>query len=596
MKRLSILIFSFFNLLIFTTSCQDFFEQESDHIIFADKDHLNNAVDTIYSVTGIMDKMQLLADRTILLGELRGDLVSVTSYASANVRQIANFNIDDNNIYNSPRDYYAVINNCNYFIAKADTALKNNRNEYIFMREWAAVKAFRAWTYLQLALNYGEVRYVTSPILTKQDADREEEYPLLNIQQLCLELINDLKPLVPEYAAEYPSYGTIGGVDTHLSFFPIYILLGELNLWAGNYREAALNYYNYINTRNGTNSYYATGIAAASWGNQQQTTWDSYSYNTGLYNWTSYTTQGEAITQIAISQEYDSVPNPRYNQLRSLFNSRDDNDYHVSITPSVRLQEISAWQDYCMVTGNEGDLSRDTIIVPKGLEHHMDGDLRLRIGWAEVEDYPGKNNERLTTQTIRKFSTRNVSIWRRQMVYLRMAEALNRAGYPRFAYQILETGVNNQVLKDSVLSYYCTAADSAFINQFNFPNQLYALEGSGYDATIQGMHSRGSGESRANPHYRFPTFVTGDTLAQQMDSVECMILTEGALEFSYEGHRFYDLMRMALRRNDPGFLADRVYARRGINHAGTVKGEIQADLYDKKNWYLKWNGKLGIGK
>ena len=39
------------------TSCEDFFEQESDHVIFADKDHLGNAVDTIYSVMGIMDKI-----------------------------------------------------------------------------------------------------------------------------------------------------------------------------------------------------------------------------------------------------------------------------------------------------------------------------------------------------------------------------------------------------------------------------------------------------------------------------------------------------------------------------------------------------------
>ena len=250
------------------TSCEDFFEQESYHVIFADKDHLGNAVDTIYSVTGIMDKMQILADRTILLGELRGDLVSLTDYAPANVRQIAEFNVDDDNIYNSPRDYYAVINNCNYFIAKADTALKNNRNQYIFMREFAAVKAFRAWTYLQLALNYGQVRFVTKPILTKQDADRETDYPMLEIAPLCDELINDLKPLVPEYATEYPSYGSIAGVDTRLSYFPLYILLGELNLWAGHYGEAALNYYKYISHRNGLNRYYATDTDGISCGNE----------------------------------------------------------------------------------------------------------------------------------------------------------------------------------------------------------------------------------------------------------------------------------------------------------------------------------------
>jgi predicted ABC-class ATPase len=174
MKRLKIFLTAICVICGFV-SCSDFFDQDSEHVIFADDGHLNNATDTIYSVTGILNKLQALADRTILLGELRGDLTDVTANASSDLRDVANFNIGDNNIYNAPRDYYAVINNCNYFIAHADTALKNNRNEYIFMKEYAAVKAIRAWTYLQLVLNYGSVPFVTEPILTKQDS--EAQYP-----------------------------------------------------------------------------------------------------------------------------------------------------------------------------------------------------------------------------------------------------------------------------------------------------------------------------------------------------------------------------------------------------------------------------------
>ena len=55
------------------------------------------------------------------------------------------------------------------------------------------------------------------------------------------------------------------------------------------------------------------------------------------------------------------------------------------------------------------------------------------------------------------------------MVYLRLAEALNRAGYPRFAFQILARGVNNDVIGEYVLPYCHTASDSAFVSQFNFP-------------------------------------------------------------------------------------------------------------------------------
>ena len=571
------------------SSCEKFFSQESDHVIYADNDHLNAPVDTMYSVVGIMDKMQLLADRTVLLGELRGDLVELTKYAPANVRQIFEFNVDNDNIYNTPRDYYAVINNCNYFIENADIAQKNNRNEYVFMREYAAVKAFRAWTYLQLALNYGHARYVTKPILTKQDADAEESYPLLDIPTLCDNLIADLQPLVPLYANDYPQYGSIQGVDTRLAYFPLYIMLGELNLWAGHYREAALNYYKYLSTRNGTNSAYPTGIDRLQWADGQNipNNW-RYSGAGRLSVSQYYSNNAELITMIPISNEYDSVPNPYYNQLRPLFNSRQDNDYHVSIVPSVALQNLSEAQDYCIVSVSTSQ--NDTVYAPHGLEDNMSGDLRLFDSWARIPNYPGVNNERVQYQLIEKHLYRNVNIWRRQMVYLRMAEALNRAGYPRFAFKILEEGVNNINIGTDVLAYYTTPSDSAYIKQFDFPQQSYTVKGQTNAYNTQGIHSRGSGDTRANQYYKFPEFASGDTLQQQIDSIEVLLVNEGALEMAFEGHRFYDLMRVALRRNDPSFLANRV-ARRN----GTVDAALQTKLLNKDSWYINWKGKIGLG-
>ena len=106
------------------SSCSDFFDQESKHVIFTDDMHIDRASDSIFSLTGIMLKMQALGDRTVLLGEVRGDLVDVTNAANADLRQLAQFNISDDNKYNSPKDYYAVINNCNLYLAKADTAIR----------------------------------------------------------------------------------------------------------------------------------------------------------------------------------------------------------------------------------------------------------------------------------------------------------------------------------------------------------------------------------------------------------------------------------------------------------------------------------------
>lgn len=570
------------------SSCSDFFDQDSDHVTFTDNMHLDSPADTIYSLTGIMAKMQALGDRTILLGEARGDLVDVTNAAGSDLRDIAQFNVGDDNIYNSPRDYYAVINNCNLYISKVDTALKNNRNQNIFLKEYAAVKAYRAWTYLQLAINYGRVPFVTEPIVTKAQSDAT--YETKDIRDLCNWLVKDIAPLANE---EYPGLGMLGVTNSRMLYFPIYAVMGDLNLWAGNYADAAVAYYNAITTANGANSFFPTGTSSVTW-------MDAGSWNGIADSWSSdfmnerFSSSRELLTMIA----GDSIPSQgNYSQLRSIFNSDEENNFEVSLVPSQALQDLSAAQKYCSVTSDG-----DTIYAPSNLNDQYAGDLRLFSAWSKLSNFTYRGRQ-INYQSIRKYTTRNVHIYRCTMLYLRLAEALNRAGYPRFAYQILSSGVNNKVIADKVLPYYQTAVDSAFINLFSFPSTSTTgyivadlTNQSQYYNTI-GIHSRGSGWSQANKYYQMPddtTLNATDRLNYQIDRVEKMIVDEGALEFAFEGTRYYDLVRVALRRNDPAFLADRIYNRRGSAHVDEMKSEIKKDLMNTNNWFLNWNGKIGL--
>ena len=105
------------------------------------------------------------------------------------------------------------------------------------------------------------------------------------------------------------------------------------------------------------------------------------------------------------------------------------------------------------------------------------------------------------------------------------------------------------------------------------------------DMTL-GIHARGCGDVHCDKNYCVPQPTSAlasyeDTVQYQIPLVEQMIIDECALEFMYEGKRFYDLMRIALRRNDPAYLAD-VVARRN----GTLDDGLRAKLMDKKNWYL----------
>lgn len=568
------------------TSCSDFFDEDSTYVIDAGGNHLGNATDSIYSVIGILNKLQAIGDRTILLGEARGDLMNITQATASDLRDLAEFNVGDDNMYNSPRDYYAVINNCNYFIAHADTAMKNNRNESIFKKEYAAVKAIRAWTYLQLVTTYGKVPFVTTPLLTKEEA--EQSFEMKDIQGVCDYFLNEdgLQALVDQ---EYPNYGDIKSLPSTLFFFPMRLVLGDLCLWAGRYLEAAQYYYGYIDKRNGENSGYYVGT------NSQQWASSNWLAREPPYYWSiteDNTPQSEYITIIPM----DSIQSEGYySQLRDIMNTSSNNNYKASLVPSTAMQTISASQDY---TYYDDDNSK-YIIAPKSMVvSKMNGDLRLSTFWQSSDNAVDDNGNRYTSQYIYKFFTRNIHIYRRTLVYLRLAEALNSAGFPHYAYHILRTGVNKDIVTDSIGPNYSKADSLMLATQFPFPSARYVLYKANNEysnANTIGIHSRGSGPYDWNNDTnveRMPANpdLTGDDLIKwQQRKVEDMLVDEQALELAFEGYRYYDLMRVAMRRNDNSYLAEKIAMRNG-----TLDAALKAKLEDRNNWFIKWNGQIGL--
>ena len=120
MKRKSI----FYTMVLCTvlgifTACEDMFDLTSSSVQYEGSHDINSPADSLYSVIGVLSKVQGIADRTVLLGELRGDLVDENVNTENDLREIINYNVSPSNPYYNYSDYYAVINNCNYFLSRS---------------------------------------------------------------------------------------------------------------------------------------------------------------------------------------------------------------------------------------------------------------------------------------------------------------------------------------------------------------------------------------------------------------------------------------------------------------------------------------------
>ena len=560
MKLQNILIFSFFNLLILS-SCSDMLETDSELVEFEQDNTLNHPTDSVYSVLGIINRMQIIADRTVLLGEVRGDLVEVTEAASSDLKRLAAFDFSQPNKYNQVSDYYAVINNCNYFLAHVDTAMQR-RGRKLFAYEYAAVKAFRAWTYLQMVQVYGQVPLVTMPIMTEREAEEARQQAPSDIVQVCNFFIDDLTP----YAlVDVPKWGTVSGYDSEHFFVPMRVLLGDLCLWARRYEEAARWYNSYLNDKKRP--------VAMNYSNRVQWTNPTEFLRTQDSYYALYS--NEVLSYIPMEERvFDGI----VSDLSNVYESTTENNYYFQLTPSAGMRRLSAEQIYCMEykTGTQ----TDTIYVPRtGMSDGLFvGDLRLSSNFRQtsVGGQDAYSEYSSLYQSINKLSSLYIPTYRVSLVYLHYAEALNRAGLPQSAMAVLKYGLCSENIALHVDSVERANAGTLIA----FDENVFTKEN-----TI-GIHSIGSGDSHCNAYYDLPQPVSAlgsrqDTVNYQIPLVEDMIVNELALEGAFEGYRFYDLMRVALRRNDPAYLAKPVSRR-----ASTDSETLYMMLMDKNNWYL----------
>ena len=549
-----------FTLLFTLSGCSDLLDTKSDMVEFAEDNKLNSAQDTVYSMMGVIRGIQTIAERTMILGDVRSDQLTPTPYASTAIQQLASFQVGTDNPYNKVSDYYAIINNCNYFIENANLELVRLGTQ-VFEKEFAAVKAYRAWTYLQLVKNYGEVPLVLKPVLTEAAASNEMSKSYSNIEDICNYFIEDIKPYVDTQLPQFT------GEQLHV---PVRVLLGELCLWAGRYGEAAQYLHEYLTMKNKpvTTGKSGRGIEIQRMENGVPTTI--------RINGTAYQPLESSQILYYVPMEVSDYYGIK-NNLPTVYESVIANNYFAEVVPSSALRKLSYNQDYvCLYEASQTE--KDTVYLGKNWDTELlNGDLRLYSIYNYKKENVDENSPFSSDRsTVGKLSSSYITMYRTPQVYLMYAEALNRLGYPEAAFCVLKYGLRNQNIERYVSEKEREKAGELL----NFDDEVFLND------NTQGIHARGCGDVDCDNYYCVPQpkeklASYEDTVQYQIPLVEQMIIDEYALEFTYEGKRFYDLMRVALRRNDPAYLADAIARRNGKLDDG-----LRERLMDKRNWYL----------
>lgn len=254
-----------------------------------------NVYDADAAVVGIYGKFMGLADRYVVLNELRADLLDCTPNANENLRQISTHSVTENNPYASPKPFYEVILNCNDVLEHFEVMVKEKKmTEAEFNQRYSDIGALRSFLYLQLGIHFGEVPYVTSSLKNVDEVKNVSNYPKLSFNVLLDSLINFTEriPFKDVYPTGTNLNITVDGYNTQKFYVNKKVILGDLYLWKGNYQKSAEYYRQVMET--GTQ-----GVVDGRYYTFYKLGWDS---NGDIDHYVTYSRAGDASTLVYNTQ------------------------------------------------------------------------------------------------------------------------------------------------------------------------------------------------------------------------------------------------------------------------------------------------------
>lgn len=527
-----------------------------------EEDNYKRAAQIKANFMGVAASFQQIKEHWIVLSELRGDLVEPTYNAPTEFWDVYNYNVISENSLVDPSVYYRAIINCNDFIRHAvayDIKYPGVVAEALAKGMIADALRYRAWCYLTLGKLYGEAIYYDIALVDDvdiledpddwrspmdsvyfdgrppYDPDSDDPRPdgvaiRMPLDRLVEELIDHLHTGVKGYdgLATFNWNDITNTTDAswnRLSINPN-ALMGELYMWKAAFNpEQEFPLYqtalNYLMTIPNRSGAKNVFTLAKTTDQSKGGSWTS-SQLTEIFTKSTDPITGEILTYIPFRNDELQTHN-----LGNYYNK--DKDCYMRPT-----QVIMDMYDNTPKDAGYGDNVRKSAFTT------------ISLGESYIKKYVTTNSDG------------PIIIYRAAEIHLMIAECLNHIGFVDEAMTIFGKGLS-QFWKDG---FY----------EFPYSNPLFSTNMS----VSKGVRGRVDLAQYAVPD------ASGD-MERTKRTIDSLIADEMAMECSFEGKRYFSLLRQCIFWDDTERFANTISAKYGDN-ASTIK----AALMDRKNWFIDY--------